>query len=181
VQQVAAERLVFVDESGSHTSLTPLYGWAPKGERAVGSVPRNRGQNTTILGALAPHGVQAAMTLQGAADTLAFEAFVEQVLVPTLESGQIVVMDNLSIHKSATTRTLIEGAGCSLLFLPSYSPDLAPIEQAWSKLKAHLRRVQARATDTLEAAIAHGLDRITAQDAQGWFKHCGYHLLAQCP
>ena len=103
VQQVAAGRLVFVDESGSHTSLTPLYAWAPKGERAVGSVPRNRGQNTTILGALAPHGVQAAMTLPGAADTLAFEAFVERVLVPTLEPGQIVVMDNLSIHKSETT------------------------------------------------------------------------------
>lgn len=121
------------------------------------------------------------MTLQGAADTLAFEAFIAQVLVPTLRPGQIVVMDNLSIHKSATTQELIQGAGCSLLFLPSYSPDFSPVEQAWSKLKAHLRRVGARTKETLEEAIAQGLGRITAQDAHGWFKHCGYHLMAQCP
>lgn len=181
VAQLTAGRLVFVDESGSHTSLTPLYAWAPKGERAVGRVPRKRGQNTTILGAFAPHGVQAAMTLHGAADTLSFEAFIGQVLVPTLQPGQIVVMDNLSIHKSAITRELIQGVGCSLLFLPSYSPDFSPIEQAWSKLKAHLRRVQARTPEALEEAIGQGLNLITTQDAQGWFKHCGYHLPAQCP
>ena len=176
VQQEEASRLVFVDESGSHTSLTPLYAWAPKKERAVGSVPRNRGQNTTILGALSLAGVQAAMTLEGAADTLVFEAFVEQVLCPTLQPGQIVIMDNLSIHKSEATRELIQSCGCSLLFLPSYSPDLSPIEPAWSKLKAHLRRVGARAKDVLEEAIAEGLNLITAHDAKGWFKHCGYSV-----
>jgi len=128
VQQVPAATLVFVDESGSHTSMTPLYGWAPKNERAYGVTPRKRGQNTTILGALSPHGVQAAMTLAGAADTIAFEVFIEQVLVPTLQPGQTVVMDNLSIHKSQTTRQLIENCGCTLLFLPAYSPDFSPIE-----------------------------------------------------
>lgn len=176
MQALDSERLVFVDECGSHIALTPLYGWAPKGERACGSVPRNRGQNTTILGALSLFGMQAAMTLEGAADTVAFEAFVEQVLGPSLMPGQIVIMDNLSIHKSERTRQLIESRGCSLLFLPSYSPDFSPIEPAWSKLKAHLRRVAARTKEALEEAIAHALDRISVQDAHGWFGHCGYAL-----
>ena len=174
VQQMPACTLVFVDESGSHTSLTPLYGWAPKNERAYGVTPRNRGPNTTILGALSPQGVQAAMTLEGAADTIAFEVFIEQVLAPTLQPGQTVVMDNLSIHKSQTTRQLIEKCGCTLLFLPAYSPDFSPIEQAWSKLKTYLRRVGARTKEALEAAIGDGLQFITPHDAQGWFKHCGY-------
>lgn len=151
-----------------------LYGWAPKPQRCVASVPKNRGENTTILGALSWQGVQAAMTLEGAADTLAFEAFVEWILCPTLQPGQIVVMDNLSMHKSSKTRLLIEACGCQLWFLPTYSPDLNPIEQAWSKLKAHLRRQGARSKDALQQAIAQGLPLITALDACAWFKHCGY-------
>jgi transposase len=123
--------------------------------------------------------MQAAMTLEGAADALAFEAFVEHLLVPTLEPGQIVIMDNLSIHKGQRVRELIESRECELLFLPPYSPDLSPIEQAWSKLKGYLRRLQARTIEALEAAIAQGLELITPQDAQGWFRHCGYHLPAQ--
>ena len=114
------------------------------------------------------------MTLEGAADTLAFEAFVEQVLSPTLQPGQIVVLDNLSIHKSGKARELIEECGCQLWFLPTYSPDLNPMEQAWSKLKTYLRRVAARTKDTLQEAIAQGLSRITQQDASAWFRHCGY-------
>ena len=168
---------MFVDECGSHTALTPLYGWAPRRERAVGRAPRNRGQNTTIVGALSVAGIGAAMTLEGAADRLAFEAFVEFFLVPNLKAGQIVVMDNLSIHKGPKVRSLIEECGCNLLFLPSYSPDFSPIEPAWSKLKAYLRQVGARTKDTLDAAIGDGLNRINAQDAQGWFRHCGYSLL----
>lgn len=178
-QQVEAHRFVFVDESGSHTSMTKLYGWAPKSQRAVQSVPKNRGQNTTIIGALSWLGVQAAMTLEGAADTLAFEVFVERVLCPSLEPGQIVVMDNLSIHKSTYVRELIENCDCQLWFLPTYSPDLNPIEQAWSKLKAHLRRVQARTHDALQQAIALGLPLITPHHAQAWFKHCGYRTTRQ--
>jgi transposase len=187
-RQVTARRFVFVDESGSHTSMTPLYGWAPswapKSERAVESVPKNRGRNTTIIGALSWLGVQAAMTLEGAARapsgwTLAFEAFVEQVLCPTLEPEQIVVMDNLSIHKSARVRELIERCGCQLWFLPTYSPDFNPIEQAWSKLKAFLKQRQARSAPALQEAIALGLPLITPQNAQAWFKHCGYQILGQ--
>ena len=174
VQQIDAPRLVFVDESGSHTSLVTLYGWAPKKERCVESVPKNRGPNTTILGALGWSGVQAAMTLKGAADTLAFEAFVEDVLCPSLQPGQIVIMDNLSIHKSGQARELIEKRGCQLWFLPTYSPDLNPMEQAWSKLKAYLRRVGARTKDALHEAIAQALPLISHLDAQAWFKHCGY-------
>lgn len=159
--------------------MTPLYGWAPKSERAIESVPKNRGRNTTIIGALGWQGVQAAMTLEGAADTLAFEAFVEQVLCPTLEPEQIVVMDNLSIHKSARVREMIEECGCQLWFLPTYSPDFNPIEQAWSKLKAFLKQKQARTTETLQEAIALGLPFITPHNAQAWFKHCGYQTLGQ--
>ena len=176
---IEAERLVFVDESGCHIAMTPLYGWAKGGPRAYGMVPRNRGQNTTILAALSLRGVQAAMTLEGPADMLVFEAFVEQVLVPTLRPGQIVVLDNLSIHKSEKAQRLIESCGCQLLFLPPYSPDLTPIEQMWSKLKARLRRVGARVREVLEEAIAQSLDLITAQDAHGWFRHCGYQLFPQ--
>lgn len=174
-----SERFVFVDESGSHLALTPRYAWAPKGERACGSVPRNRGQNTTILGALSQHGVQAAMTVEGAADAAVFETFIEHFLGPTLVPGQIVVMDNLSIHKGERVRALIEGCGCQLLFLPAYSPDFSPIEPAWSKLKTYLRRAGARTREALEEAIAQGLKGITAHDAHGWFRHCGYQLAAQ--
>lgn len=155
--------------------MTPLYGWAPKSVRLVESVPKHRGKNTTIIGALSWLGVQAAMTLEGAADTLAFEVFVEQVLCPTLVPEQIVVMDNLSIHKSARVRELIQGCGCQLWFLPTYSPDLNPIEQAWSKLKAFLKQQQARTAETLHEAIARGLPLITPCNAQAWFKHCGYY------
>jgi len=169
-------RLVFVDECGSHLALTPLYAWAPKGQRAVGSVPKNRGQNTTILGALNVCGLEAAMTLEGAADASAFEVFGEHYLLPTLQPGQMVVMDNLSIHKGHKVRALIESARCELVFLPTYSPDLNPIEHAWSKLKQFLRVAGARTRETLEAAVGAGLDLITAQDTQHWFDHCGYHF-----
>lgn len=115
-----------MDESGSHTSLALLYGWAPRKERCVESVPKNRGENTTLIGALGWSGVQAVMTLEGAADTLAFEAFVEQVLCPTLQPGQIVVLDNLNIHKSGKVREMIEGCQCQLWFLPTYFAGLEP-------------------------------------------------------
>lgn len=122
-------------------------------------------------------GVAATMTLEGAADSAAFVAFIEHFLVAQLQAGQIVIMDNLSIHKNQQVRRLIEEAGCELVFLPTCSPDLNPIELAWSKLKAHLRRVGARTRDDLEAAIGAGLNLITSQDARHWFKHCGYQSL----
>ncbi len=174
VKQLDPKSLVFVDESGSNTALAPLYGWAPKGQRAIGSAPRNRGANTTLIASMTTEGMGPAMTLTGAADTKAFEAYVESVLAPSLESGKVVVMDNLSIHKSERVRQLIEDKGCWLLFLPAYSPDLAPIEEAFSKLKGILRRAEARTRDALEAAISETLSAIAATDALGWFRHCGY-------
>jgi len=165
-----------VDECGSHIALTPLYAWAPRDERATGAVPHRRGQNLTLIAALTPGGPGAAMTLDGAADALAFAAFVRHALVPTLRPGQIVVLDNLSTHKGDAIRALVEGAGCRLLFLPPYSPDFAPIEQAFGKLKALLRRAGARTRAALETAIGAALDAITAADARGWFRHCGYAL-----
>lgn len=173
------DALVFIDETGSNIALTPLYARAPKGERARGTVPRNRGKNTTLIAALSLSGMGAAMILPGSANTTAFELYVEQVLAPSLYAGQIVVMDNLQAHKSAQVRTAIEAKGCQLLFLPSYSPDLSPIEEAFSKLKTALRRAGARTREALEEAIAQALLTITAQDAQGWFQHCGYLLPGQ--
>jgi len=166
--------LVFVDECGSNLALTPLYARAPRGKRAYGSVPRNWGKNTTLLVGLTLEGIQAPMILEGAVDTLAFEAYVEQVLAPSLKAGQIVVLDNVRVHKSERVRQAIEAKGCQVLFLPAYSPDLTPIEEAFSKLKTWLRRLGARTREALEAAIAEALEQITAQNAHGWFWHCGY-------
>lgn len=168
------DALVFIDETGSNIALTPLYARAPKGERARGTTPRNRGKNTTLIAALSLSGIGAAMILPGSANTTAFELYVEQILAPSLYAGQVVVMDNLQAHKSARVRLAIEAKGCQLLFLPGYSPDLSPIEEAFSKLKTALRRAGARTQEALEEAISQALFTITAQDAQGWFHHCGY-------
>jgi transposase len=129
-----------------------------------------------LIASLSLSGMGEALMLEGAADTLAFEVYIEQVLGPSLCTGQIVVLDNLSIHTSKRVRQAVEARGCRLLFLPSYSPDLSPIEEAFSKLKTYLRRVGARTREALQEAIVQGLATITAQDAAGWFSHCGYAL-----
>lgn len=169
-------QFVFVDESSTNTTLTPRYGRAPKGQRAPGSAPRNYRTNTTVVAALTPDGLQAPMTLAGAIDGDAFAAYVHQVLVPQLRPSQLVICDNLSVHKRADIRQQIEAVGCQLIFLPAYSPDFNPIEQAFSKLKTWLRQAEARTQDALEAAIAMALATITGSDAHGWFRHCQYDL-----
>lgn len=171
---IAAERLVFVDESGATIRLTPLVGRAPRGQRCVGQVPRNWGASTTLLAGMTWDGIAAALLVEGATDQVVFETFVAEVLAPTLVPGQIVVWDNLSVHKSPRARQAIAARGCALRFLPPYSPDFNPIELAFSKLKAELRRIAARTQPRLWDAIGTGLQQITAQDAQGWFRHCGY-------
>ena len=158
--------------------MTPRYGRAPRGERVVGTAPRNHGKNTTLVAALSLDGITAAMTVEGALDRPAFDAFVDQVLAPRYCPGQIVIWDNLSVHKSATAQQVITAAGCHLLWLPPYSPDCTPIEQAFSKLKARLRRTGARTRAALEEAITTGLASITVTDAHGWFAHAGYPLPA---
>lgn len=166
--------LVFVDETGSHIAMTPLYAYAPRGQRAYGKVPRNYGASMTLIASLSLSGMGPAFVLDGAADALAFEIYVEQLLAPSLQPGQLVILDNLSIHQGPRVRAAIEARGCRLLFLPAYSPDLSPIEEAFSKLKTCLRRVGARSREALQEAIATALTLITPQDALGWFLHCGY-------
>jgi transposase len=171
--------LVFIDETSTTRALTRRYARAPRGQRARGSAPRNYGQPTTLIAALGPTGLGAAMTLEGAANTAAFTAYVRELLCPTLQPGQWVILDNVSFHRADAVRDLIEAAGCRMLFLPPYSPDFSPIEHAFSKLKALLRAVGARTQAALEAAIAEALEQVTARDALGWFGHCGYSLPAQ--
>jgi transposase len=156
--------------------MTRLYGRAPKGERVIGAVPQNYGANVTMLAALGRHGVEAVMTIEGATDAEVFRVYVEQVLRPTLRPGDIVIMDNLRAHKAAGIREAIEQTGARLQYLPPYSPDLAPIERCWSKLKTALRAAEARTREALEHAIAQALTTITASDAHSWFHHCGYAL-----
>jgi transposase len=176
---LTVDDLVVVDEMGSSIALTRLYARSPKGQRAYGSVPRNHGTNTTLIGALTSTGIGVAMTLDGAVDTAAFEVFVDRILCPSLRSGQTVILDNLAVHKSRRVRELIEAAGCSLLFLPAYSPDFAPIEQAFAKIKALLRRAGARSKEALEEAITHALDAVSPRDARHFFRHCGYQTSPQ--
>ena len=161
-----------MDESGARTDLTRRYGRAPQGERVREAVPHGRWKVLTLLGALSTKGVQASMTVEAATDAEVFLTFVEQVLTPTLRPGQIVVMDNLSAHKQRKICRLLAARQCRLWYLPPYSPDLNPIELAWSKLKTFLRGAKARLRPALEQAVGEGLRTITAKDARNWFRHC---------
>jgi transposase len=168
-------RLVFVDESGFHTSMTRLYARAPRGERAYGKVPRNRGKNTTLIAAITLEGAMGeSVAIEGATDAEAFEAYVEHFLAPSLEEGQVVVLDGLGAHRTEKVRELVEGRGADLVFLPSYSPDLNPIEEAFSKIKQLVRKAGARTREALVEAIARALAAVTPQDTAGWFAHAGY-------
>ena len=174
-----ADRLVVVDEMGSHVALTPLYARAPRTQRAYGTVPRNHGTNTSLIAALTPQGLGPALALQGAVDAAAFVAYVRELLAPTLRPGQIVLLDNLSCHTAPQVRQLIEARGCQLLYLPTYSPDFSPIENAFAKIKQYLRRVGARTSAALYVALAQALDTISTQEAHNFFQHCGYRFLDQ--
>jgi transposase len=154
--------------------MTRLYGRAPRGERLVGVVPHGHWKTTTLIAALDHTGVRCSMTLDGAVNRLAFEAFVEQVLVPTLRPGDLVVMDNLSSHKGARTPQLIRRARAELVYLPPYSPDLNPIELAFSKIKHALRSLSLRTVAALWSTMQRVLDQVTTNDARGFFRHCGY-------
>lgn len=168
--------MVFVDESGFQLNLTPAYAYAPRGERAYSSVSKNRGENTSLLAAISlDEGVYAAMTLTGAVDGTAFEIYVEEVLCPRLQAGQVVILGRLNVHKNRRVREAVEAKGCTLLFLPSHSPDLNPIELAFSKLKTWVRQIKARTREGLDDAIAAALRAITLRDVIGWFGHAGYN------
>ena len=171
--------MVFVDECGTHTSMTRLRARAPKGQRVYGRVPRNRGRNTTLLASMTAEGMGPCLAVVGSTTKAVFEAYVEEILAPTLWAGQVVVMDNLGAHRGERVRKLIEARGCELVFLPPYSPDFSPIEEAFSKIKALLRKAQARERGALVEAIGRALSAVTGEDARGFFGHCGYPLAAQ--
>jgi transposase len=179
VGRVDPGRLVFVDEMGTHISLAPLYAYAPVGERAFFKTPRNRGRNTTLLTSLHQGGMAPSMAVEGATTSGVVETYVERVLAPTLHRGQVVVMDNLGAHRPKRIRELIEGRGCDLIYLPAYSPDLNPLEEALSKIKHLLRKISARSKEALIEAMGRALAAVSAQDVRGFFVRCGYPALAQ--
>lgn len=176
MQTLAPEDLVFIDESGVTTSMVRTYGRSTRGERAIGRAPAGRYERLTLLGAITLSGVSAIMTIPAFTNRAVFAAFVHEILVPTLRPGQIVVLDNLPAHKYPEVEEAIRTAGCRLLFLPRYSPEFNPIEPCWSKLKNHLRSRGARTLENLNEAVGEALQMITAQNARGWFTHCGYTL-----
>lgn len=166
--------MIFLDESGAKTNLTRLRGRAPRGQRVHASAPQGHWQTLTMMASLRLDGSTACMTLEGTTDTESFRTYVVAVLLPTLRAGDIVIMDNLSPHKSEPTLELVRQAGAQVLFLPAYSPDLNPIEMMWSKVKSLLRAGEARTLPDLVSAIGQALAKVTAQDALGWFGACGY-------
>jgi len=157
--------------------MTRLRGRSPKGERLVCHAPHGHWCTTTMISSVRLDGTTACMTIEGATNTEVFHAYVREVLVPSLRPGDIVVMDNLGAHKNELTLALIEQAGAEVRFLPAYSPDLNPIEMMWSKVKALLRKAQARNHSDLLAAIASALSAVTPDDALGWFTSCGYSFI----
>jgi transposase len=172
-------RLVFVDEMGTHTSLAPLYAYAPIGERAFFKIPRNRGKNTTLLTSLNQRGMGPSMAVEGATTSRVFETYMERLLTPALRPGQVVVMDNLGAHRPRRVRELIEERGCFLIYLPSYSPDLNPIEEALSEIKHTLRKIAARTKEALIEALGLALAAVSARDVKGFFVNYGYCSPAQ--
>src|SRR5258708_5898304 len=174
VKDLDVKKCRVIDETGSNIALARRYARAPKGKRARGSIPRNSGKNVTLISDLSLGGLGELFLVDGAANGDLFEAYVEQILLPTLHPGETVIMDNLSIHKGKKVQELIEVKGCHLLFLPAYSPDFSPIEEAFSKIKSVLRSIGARTREALPDAIEYACTTVTSSDAIGWFRHCGY-------
>jgi transposase len=169
-------RLRFIDEAGVNLAMTRLRGRAPHGERVTESVPRNYGPQTSLIGALSLSGVEAVMTVEGAVDTDAFNAYVEQVLRPTIRRGDVLVLDNLSAHRASRIEEVAAERGACVIWLSPYSPDFSPIELMWSKIKEAMRAAKARTREELERAFIAALDLVTTSDCFGWFGHCGYQV-----
>ncbi len=177
--EVCASRLVFVDEMGSNTSLHELYAYSPRGERAYCSVARNRGKNTTLISSMSLSGMGPSMVVEGGVNGAVFETYLQRMLLPALEEGDVMVMDNLRVHKSERVRELIEHAGVEVLYLPPYSPDFNPIEEAFSKIKNLVRKAGARVREALVEALGMALSEVSEEDALGFFEHCGYREAVQ--
>lgn len=167
-------RFVFLDETGAKTNMTRAFARSRKGERAVDYAPHGHWNTTTLIAGITLDCAIAPMVLDGPMDTLAFEAYLKHVLIPELPTGSIVVMDNLSSHKSRRVGVLLRDAGAELIYLPPYSPDFNPIEQMWSKVKSYLRSAKARTQDDLYQAIAGALSTISPNDTRGFFGAASY-------
>ncbi|WP_229725235.1 IS630 family transposase [Hymenobacter baengnokdamensis] len=176
IQHEDVTRFKFVDETSVNLTYTRRYGRAPGGQRVDAAVPLHNGPNVTVVAALSAQGMEAVMELEGAVNTASFAVYLEQVLGPGLQPGDVVVLDNLPVHKAQGLAEVVEARGARLLYLPPYSPDFTPIELAFSKLKTHLRTAAARTRQALTSAWQAALTWITAEDAQNWFDHCGYHV-----
>jgi hypothetical protein len=177
VAGIAVERFVFIDESAALTNLVRVYGWSLCGERAPGTAPCGHWDRVTVLGALGPEGIVAAMSIPAATDGAVFHAYLDQVLLPELRRSKpnaVLIMDNLRAHKTQAVRALLDGSGFTYLYLPRYSPDLNPIEPAWAKVKSLLRKAAARSVEGLHAALGPALAAIDKDDARGFFRHAGY-------
>ena len=173
-ETLPGRKVVVVDESGTHLDMARRYGRAPRGQRVYVKQRRNYGKNMTLLAGLTLDGMTESLVVEGAVTTSVFEAFIEQVLLPTLHPGDLVVMDNLAAHKSSQVEHLLRKHGCQLLFLPAYSPDFSPIEQAFAKIKQRLRTLRAQTVEALIDAIADALATITPYDAIGFFADAGF-------
>ena len=174
---VAPERLVFLDECGVLANMVRLHGRSPRGTRACASAPFGHWTRVTVLGALGTEGIVGAMSVEAATSAAVFHAYLDEVLLPALRRTKpdaVLVMDNLPAHKAPRVRALLDRSGFAYRCLPAYSPDLDPIEPAWAKVKAELRRVAARTEEALQEALGPALDAVTPQDAAGCFRHCGY-------
>jgi transposase len=176
IGQFDPKKLVFIDESGTHLSYTRLYARAVSNERAIGSVPRNRGKVQTLIAALSVEGIKASMMIEGGTNGNVFITFVERCLVPKLVAGQVVVLDNLKAHQCDEVEKLIKAAGCELIYLPAYSPDFNPIENFFGWLKEKLRELEARVLDELFCGIGKLCKKLPLSAVLGWYEHCGYQV-----
>jgi transposase len=168
---------VFIDECAVLTNMARRYGRSPRGQRALAKVPFGNWKRLSVLGAISLDGMVAAMSIEAATDSAVFATYLEEVLLPKLRQTKpdaVLVMDNLRAHKTPEVQTVLDRSGFAYRYLPAYSPDLSPIEPGWAKLKSFLRRIAARTVDALEQALGPALNSITAQDAAGFFRHCGY-------
>jgi len=180
LKQLDHRRLKFIDEAGVNLALTRSYGRAPSGERVREKVPRNYGQQTSILSVLGLEGPAALMTVEGAVDTDVFNVYVKKVLKPTLNRGDVIVLDRLAAHRASCIERVADECGAEVIWLSPYSPDFSPIEMLWSKIKANMRSAKARSREELEKALVAAINLVTSDDCMGWFRHCGYQVASTC-
>jgi transposase len=174
VAHLDRRRLVFTDETGFHLALTRAYGRAARGQRVNQSVPRNHGRGVCLIGSLGLRGLVAPLSIEGAVDTLVFDAYVRHALVAQLRPKDIVLLDNLPVHQASQIEHAVTAVKAEVLWLPAYSPDFSPIENCWSKVKTLVRGRQPRTPQELNTALAAALQAVTLDDIDGWFRHCGY-------